>query len=443
MLRPLHPTSFAGIVYSSWVPFSDRSDALPLTHLSLTQQLRVSVMNRRNLSHHVLRFQVPRFHRSRLLLISGIVSGMASATGLLGAAPLGAQPIDNLGGDAPAAVDSGAGAIAPAPLPEPAIAPPPVYNPAPAIPEPTSSPAAAAAPSNEAFIDPAGYSVGATYRTRDLALPANALEGRGSGLPSLANTVQVGPVSINSTGFGVGTTPSLKDFYQRTLRPPGRLGNGNIQLIFPLSIPAPITSLFGWRVHPLSGDARFHSGTDLGAPLGTPVLAAYAGQVALADFLGGYGLAVALNHNKGSQQTLYGHLSEIFVKPGEWVKQGSVIGRVGSTGNSTGPHLHFEFRELTPEGWVALDSGAQLEYSLAQLMKLIDVSEKGIASAPGVLVSQQSIAGVSGKIAWQPQAIAPKPDLKLSQKLDQPKLNPKSDAINPQLEGQRKPDPQE
>jgi murein DD-endopeptidase MepM/ murein hydrolase activator NlpD len=170
-------------------------------------------------------------------------------------------------------------------------------------------------------------------------------------------------------------TPSVKDFYYRTLRPPALLGNGNIRLIFPLSIPAPITSLFGWRTHPIEGGQRFHSGTDLGAPMGTPVLAAYAGKVALADFLGGYGLAVAIDHNQGTQQTLYGHLSEIFVKPGEMVKQGMVIGRVGSTGLSTGPHLHFEFRQLTSEGWIAMDPGAQLEYAMAQLIKSFDFAQ--------------------------------------------------------------------
>jgi murein DD-endopeptidase MepM/ murein hydrolase activator NlpD len=128
-------------------------------------------------------------------------------------------------------------------------------------------------------------------------------------------------------------------------------------------------------MHPITGNPRLHTGTDLGAPLGTPVLAAYAGNVALADFLGGYGLTVVLDHNKFTQQTLYGHLSEIFVQPGERVEQGTVIGRVGSTGNSTGPHLHFETRQLTPEGWVATDSGAELEYSLAQLVKALRTAQ--------------------------------------------------------------------
>jgi murein DD-endopeptidase MepM/ murein hydrolase activator NlpD len=145
--------------------------------------------------------------------------------------------------------------------------------------------------------------------------------------------------------------------------------------MFPLAIPSVISSAFGWRIHPITGTQRFHTGTDLAAPMGTPVLAAYAGQVAIADFLNGYGLTVTLSHNKGTQETLYAHLSEIFVQPGELVKQGEVIGRVGSTGNSTGPHLHFEFRQLTPDGWVALDAGEQLEYALAQLVKAMQVAE--------------------------------------------------------------------
>lgn len=145
-------------------------------------------------------------------------------------------------------------------------------------------------------------------------------------------------------------------------------GNGNIGIIFPLSIPAPITSAFGWRIHPVAGSSRFHAGTDLGAPTGTPVVAALAGQVSVANFLGGYGLTVVLQHEKATKETLYAHLSEILVEQGKEVKQGEVIGLVGSTGLSTGPHLHFEVRKLTPEGWVNLDPGGQLEYALAQMV---------------------------------------------------------------------------
>jgi len=84
------------------------------------------------------------------------------------------------------------------------------------------------------------------------------------------------------------------------------------------------------------------------------VVAVLDGKVSIGGFLGGYGLTVVLDHGD-TQKTLYGHLSEIFVKPGATVKQGEVIGRVGSTGMSTGPHLHFEVRQLTAQGWVVTD----------------------------------------------------------------------------------------
>lgn len=145
-------------------------------------------------------------------------------------------------------------------------------------------------------------------------------------------------------------------------------------LIFPLPIAANITSGFGWRIHPITGTGRMHAGTDLGAPEGTPVLAAYSGEVATADWMGGYGLTVILRHEKGTQESRYAHLSEIFVKPGEWVEQGTVIGRVGSTGMSTGPHLHFEWRHWTNDGWVAVDAGLHLEYALDNLMRAMEVA---------------------------------------------------------------------
>ena len=151
--------------------------------------------------------------------------------------------------------------------------------------------------------------------------------------------------------------------YTNTLAYRGTVGGG---MIFPLAAAAPIASLFGWRVHPITGDRRFHAGTDLGAPTGTPILASARGQVESANWQGGYGLAVTINHGS-AQQSLYGHMSEIFVQPGQWVEPGTVIGRVVSTGNSTGPHLHFEIRHLTQEGWVAVDPGVQLEGGISQL----------------------------------------------------------------------------
>ncbi|NJP10743.1 MAG: peptidoglycan DD-metalloendopeptidase family protein [Leptolyngbyaceae cyanobacterium RU_5_1] len=354
-------------------------------------------MNRWTQVMNTFSFGLPlrlRSHRlTTTLLASGV--GLVSVMGILSnplqaqtpdADPLDTAPVESV--PVPEADPIAPAAPLDAPVSAPELSTPSIDS---------AVPSGSAADFNEPYIDSVNYDTGATYRSADL--PATPEFSR-SQLPDVA-APQVGSLSVNSLGLGVGTTPSLRDFYRRTLRPPAQLGNGNIRLLFPLSIPAPITSLFGWRMHPILGTARFHTGTDIGAPLGTPVLAAYAGRVAIADFLGGYGLTVTLDHNQGSQQTLYGHLSEIFVKSGEVVKQGAVIGRVGSTGNSTGPHLHFEFRQLTPDGWVALDAGAQLEYALAQLVTVMEVSEKGIASAKGVQVARQGLAGVSGEIEWK------------------------------------------
>lgn len=209
------------------------------------------------------------------------------------------------------------------------------------------------------------------------------LPGQGSTTPP-ANSVSMGGINIDANGIRIGNTTLARDFYNRTPRPLPQLGNGNISLIFPLSVPAPITSAFGWRLHPIMGTWRLHAGTDIGAPLGTPVVAAFAGKVTIADVMGGYGLTITMEHNNGTQETLYAHLSEIFVQAGDWVEQGTVIGRVGSTGLSTGPHLHFEVRQLTPEGWVTVDPGAQLGYALADFgepvrFAQLSVSEQRVA----------------------------------------------------------------
>ncbi|XHX78262.1 MAG: M23 family metallopeptidase [Stenomitos frigidus ULC029] len=262
---------------------------------------------------------------------------------------------------------------------------------------PSSSGAASGV--NDQYIDSTSYNIGATERSSAIAKRTQLLP--------VTSSMSVGSSAASDYSVTPGrTTPSVRDYYYRTLRPPAMLGNGNIRLVFPLSIPAPITSVFGWRLHPVSGEQRFHAGTDLGAPMGTPVLAAYAGKVALADFLGGYGLAVAIDHNQGTQQTLYGHLSEIFVKPGEVVKQGMVIGRVGSTGVSTGPHLHFEFRQLTTEGWVTMDPGAQLEYALAQFVKSFDFAQAKPGEVLGLGGSLGAVnVGAKGDITVQTEEL--------------------------------------
>jgi murein DD-endopeptidase MepM/ murein hydrolase activator NlpD len=107
--------------------------------------------------------------------------------------------------------------------------------------------------------------------------------------------------------------------------------------------PGGVSSGFGMRTHPIDGVQKFHTGIDLRGKEGTPILAAESGVVRSAGTRGGYGNAVEIDHGNGVS-TLYGHASELGVKPGDHVEKGQQIGEVGMTGHATGPHLHFEVR---------------------------------------------------------------------------------------------------
>ncbi len=131
---------------------------------------------------------------------------------------------------------------------------------------------------------------------------------------------------IRQSSYGGASTP--------------RSGNG--RMIWPIN--GPITSEFGWRTHPIFGTARYHSGLDIGGDYGDPILAADAGTVIYAGWISGYGNAVIIDHG-GGITSLYGHNQSLNVSEGQRVTQGQVIAYCGSTGNSTGPHCHFEVRE--------------------------------------------------------------------------------------------------
>ena len=111
-----------------------------------------------------------------------------------------------------------------------------------------------------------------------------------------------------------------------------------------MPVAGSITSYFGYRYHPILHFTRFHAGVDIGASWGTPIVAAADGQVAAAGWAGGYGREVRIAHGDGLM-TLYGHMSGIVAQPGSFVHAGQLIGYVGSSGLSTGPHLHFEVRQ--------------------------------------------------------------------------------------------------
>ena len=125
--------------------------------------------------------------------------------------------------------------------------------------------------------------------------------------------------------------------------------------------PLRITSRFGMRKHPILGRTRKHDGFDIAKPYGTPVVASREGVVVSAGWMGGYGNMIEIRHaiktKIGSRifYTRYGHLSKIMVRPGQHVHLYQMIGRVGSTGLSTGPHLHFEIRD---ENGVARNPGS-------------------------------------------------------------------------------------
>ena len=108
-------------------------------------------------------------------------------------------------------------------------------------------------------------------------------------------------------------------------------------------VEGPVTGSFGERIDPFNGEGAFHSGVDISASYGQPVMAPADGVVVFADFMGGYGRAIALDHGHGIT-TRYGHLASFAVVPGQYVRRGDTIGYVGLSGRSTGPHLHYEVR---------------------------------------------------------------------------------------------------
>lgn len=120
-----------------------------------------------------------------------------------------------------------------------------------------------------------------------------------------------------------------------------------ILLLLPAQVQAidfPVTSPFGWRIHPISGEWKFHAGVDLGYEYGSYIGALFDGQVITADNLGdGYGNQVLIYHPAIDVYTRYAHCSTLHVVAGQIVSAGQVIAQVGSTGYSTGPHLHLEY----------------------------------------------------------------------------------------------------
>jgi murein DD-endopeptidase MepM/ murein hydrolase activator NlpD len=171
---------------------------------------------------------------------------------------------------------------------------------------------------------------------------AREAEAARRGTAATSRSVTVAP------GGGGGSTPPGLPGGGGGSRPPG--------LPARLAWPAdgPQTSGFGLRSHPIFGDERMHAGIDIVGPTGAPIYAADDGVVVSAGWRGGYGNATVIDHGDGLA-TLYAHQSRLGVVPGERVERGQVIGMIGSSGFSTGPHLHFEVRvdgqPVNPAGW--------------------------------------------------------------------------------------------
>ena len=155
-----------------------------------------------------------------------------------------------------------------------------------------------------------------------------------------------------------------------------------------------VSSPYGTRYHPILKTYRMHSGIDYAAPTGTPIMAPADGVVSFAGVKGGYGNAIMLNHRKG-METLYGHMSAFVsgVSAGKSVKAGDVIGFVGSTGRSTGPHLHYEVRingQIVDPSTVALPARTLSNTELAAFKGRVKSADQKIASIRGlpVMVAQ-------------------------------------------------------
>ena len=140
----------------------------------------------------------------------------------------------------------------------------------------------------------------------------------------------------NSVGTGMVTSPI------GTTSTVGRGISGSIPSLMPVQ-NSRLTSAFGMRWHPVLGGRHPHMGVDLADPVGTPVHATGDGLVGRADWFSGYGLYVQIEHG-GQLETRYGHMSRLNVAAGQFVHRGDVIGYVGATGRTTGPHLHYEVR---------------------------------------------------------------------------------------------------
>ncbi|MEJ5256910.1 MAG: M23 family metallopeptidase [Fervidobacterium sp.] len=161
-------------------------------------------------------------------------------------------------------------------------------------------------------------------------------------LSTLSKLFFVDPEEILAVNPSIGSTISAG---KEVFVPVGKVNTSFTQLAdFIWPVYGSISSEFGWRIHPIYNKNMFHTGIDIKADTGTPVFASRSGKVKYAGWKSGYGNLIIIDHGNGIE-TYYAHLSKINVYVGLYVEKGDFIARVGSTGTSTGPHLHFEVRK--------------------------------------------------------------------------------------------------
>ena len=174
----------------------------------------------------------------------------------------------------------------------------------------------------------------------------------GLGADTMTDTADIELGLALSRSGGLGLTDSLLGAFERQISA-AKTGESGVSVVATspgiaqprglegITSPAPVSSDFGWRRDPITGESRFHQGVDIAVAYGQDVKAAADGVVAFAGVQNGYGNTVVLNH-EGGRQTRYAHLSEQLVRAGDVVAEGQLVGKSGNSGRSTGPHLHFE-----------------------------------------------------------------------------------------------------
>lgn len=164
------------------------------------------------------------------------------------------------------------------------------------------------------------------------------------------------------------TNPNLLYIGQKLEIPYEYIGlsfNKNVDVSWP--VWGELTSLYGWRIHPIYHDKRFHSGIDIALSEGLPILSAVTGKVVEVKKDRGYGIYVKIK--AGSHYYIFAHMSKALAVPGSIVKKGELIGRVGSTGISTGPHVHFEVRTLAEKSINPLELLPSFRYAHVPIKK--------------------------------------------------------------------------